>query len=438
MARDTEKLTERINEAWQEQHTTERMEMKCRHWEEIGEACLEVQGDDPNEILRQVTSRRAKEEAERIRLQLEKFKDELEETREKENQIAEQQMEDLRKKIESEKEADRAKHGDEMRREEERFTQEKEQREKLRHQKKEEYQEELKRKMQAPGQDEPERLFNEYQTKTRHLEEQDEILRKKEKELHERRVAAKKAKQDAKKKRQDGLLKPQEGEKKEEPQLEKQNSAVIRSMQRMKQHSRSTHPVQDWVRAIMESPVFHKIQSIESTLKEMKEGGGFISYYVDPEDRKQRCEGGLKEVPLESLPKAERGVFLYAQGILKKVQSEVGSTMPAVELKVASSLPEPSGSHTAFRNSFAWNPTTSSLYLRDTRLKNVGKCVMVLTHSLAHIMADTVNGGNDASPKFMHCFYGLMELLSEEMCSSTTKTPLAERKSFKNFHQADL
>eukprot|EP00755_Sulcionema_specki_P011586 Sspe_Gene.49371::Locus_26558_Transcript_4_4_Confidence_0.636_Length_334::g.49371::m.49371 len=56
------------------------------------------------------------------------------------------------------------------------------------------------------------------------------------------------------------------------------------------------------------------------------------------------------------------------------------------------------------------------LFIRDTRLQNIGEFASVLLHCLGHIKAGTIaEGCNDASPAFMYEYHGLLELLAEEM-----------------------
>ena len=66
-----------------------------------------------------------------------------------------------------------------------------------------------------------------------------------------------------------------------------------------------------------------------------------------------------------------------------------------VKISVASSLPHSGGKevgvdydNNAFANSFMWESSSRTLYIRQERLESVGEFALMLVHTLAHIQAD--------------------------------------------------
>ncbi|KAJ9462458.1 Cytadherence high molecular weight protein 2, partial [Diplonema papillatum] len=463
LQQEEEKIREDVSEAWHEKYNTKLLEMKCKHWEEIGQACSDLQGD-PEQALQHATSRKAKQEAERTRQQLEKYREELERNREKEKQAAQRQMEELKKKIQEEQEADRLRHEDEMRTEESRFQKDKEKREEERKRQKLDMDREMEERMKAN--DEPERLFQEYQVKKQALEEQNARQIASERENFERRVEAKKRQMAAKKKRQDELLKKaQDSDDKQQDEVseasirrdeappaaskpplsssptmvrrESTQSGIPTGKEDRRLKLRAAASPQDWVKAIIDSDLFRKVENIETMVRDIhKNTSGFVSFYLDSRDQSQSCEGHVTVVPAASLKPEELVVFEYGNFVLQKLRKHTAPPLPPITVQVASALKQPAH-HTAFRNSFNWDAKTSTLYVRRGRLQNIGEYVAVLVHCTAHVAAGTIDQScNDADPRFLKQFYGLFELVGEELFfakagNETASRPTGNRVDFR-------
>ena len=281
------------------------------------------------------------------------------------------------------------------------------------------------------------------------MEEQDNVQRKAEKEAFEKRVAEKKRRLAAKGKKRDELLQGAQGAEKEPaaamppvvpPETPTRNAVRQSSIgtapgeEKLRLRASKGAP-QEWMRAITDT-LMTKMSNIENVLTELRECGGVVSYYLDPKDRNQRCEGELIVLQKDQLKPEELIVFEYGKYILTQVKKMLSGHMQSINLEIATSLPDALGNHTSFRNSFHWDPSRKTLYVRRTRLQNLGEFTTVILNCLAHILAGTVREGcNDASPVFMHHFYGLIELLSEELFFTKTgdshKRPAGDRIDFR-------
>jgi hypothetical protein len=132
--------------------------------------------------------------------------------------------------------------------------------------------------------------------------------------------------------------------------------------------------------------------------------------YVDRRDATLACEGRLEIKSEASLNAREAMRFRFAQRALELMDMGPGSSDPANQVTIvpATALPANDNTHNAFRNSFHWDPTTRSLYVRVERMENVGEFVMVLMHSLAHIKVNPKDVSNDNDPEFRETFFHAM------------------------------
>ena len=88
--------------------------------------------------------------------------------------------------------------------------------------------------------------------------------------------------------------------------------------------------------------------------------------------------------------------------------------MPGIRIAVASKLPVPHGGMNAFRNSYHFDGRT--LHVRRSRLGTIGEFGVVVLHALAHIKVQKDPATwDDSDEAFVREFYGLMELMTEEM-----------------------
>jgi hypothetical protein len=141
-------------------------------------------------------------------------------------------------------------------------------------------------------------------------------------------------------------------------------------------------------------------------------------------DRQFRPEGQLKESNVSDLGDHERQRLAFGSEILKIFGMDRGTRK--VNICVASSLPSSGGNESsvdydnnAFANSFHWDGSSRTLYVRQERLESVGEFALMLVHTLAHIQADPRGSsgsmGNDADPKFISQFVKGMKLVTQSL-----------------------
>jgi hypothetical protein len=142
-------------------------------------------------------------------------------------------------------------------------------------------------------------------------------------------------------------------------------------------------------------------------------------------DRQFRLEGQLKEADVDDLGDHERQRLAFGSEILKIFGMDRGTRK--VNISVASALPSVSGSgdsftdydNNAFANSFHWDSSSRTLYVRQERLESVGEFALMLVHTLAHIQADprgqSGSMGNDSDPKFIAQFVKGMKLVTQTL-----------------------
>lgn len=160
---------------------------------------------------------------------------------------------------------------------------------------------------------------------------------------------------------------------------------------------------------------------------------GLLSYFLDEKDRAMPAnEGRLEQVDVARLPTAQYVVYGFATWVIENIQ-KMGLGVPEIKIAVASSLPDVQSNAIAFRNSYHYDASRKTLYVRDTRLNTIGEFIVVVLHAVAHIMASAAperHGAicwNDADPAFLTQFYGLLEVCTEEMFFMRLPKELAAR-----------
>ena len=198
---------------------------------------------------------------------------------------------------------------------------------------------------------------------------------------------------------------------------------------------------QQWVNGVVQqlsnSPIMEKLVKIEKMLAGQVKHG-LMSYYLDAKDRQLRSnEGRLEVVEMSELPTAQYVVYCFAASIRENI-SRNGITLPPVKVAIAKSLPDVPANASAFRNSYYYDHGRRTLFIRQSRLSNIGEFLLVSLHGLAHVKAalaedrQTFSTWNDADPSFLTEFYGLLEVVSEEMFFMRLPPQLAHRDAKEN------
>eukprot|EP00743_Colponemidia_sp_Colp-15_P011862 GILK01013343.1.p1 GENE.GILK01013343.1~~GILK01013343.1.p1 ORF type:complete len:774 (+),score=144.87 GILK01013343.1:64-2322(+) len=187
------------------------------------------------------------------------------------------------------------------------------------------------------------------------------------------------------------------------------------------------------VNQLQASPIMEKLIKIERLVEENQAHNGLLSYYLDEKDRAISAnEGKLETVEVSKLPTAQYVVFGFASWIMENIQ-RMGIGLPDIKIAVASSLPNSQASAIAFRNSYFYDASRKTLFIRDTRLNTIGEFTVVMIHALAHIKAASapdrgdIITWNDSDPAFLTQFYGLLEVCTEEMFFMRLPKELAYR-----------
>ncbi|CUE73353.1 membrane-associated protein, putative [Bodo saltans] len=222
------------------------------------------------------------------------------------------------------------------------------------------------------------------------------------------------------------------------------NSTMMSST--MMSGSPSGESYQQWVTAVVQqlssSPIMEKLVKIERMLASQVKHG-LLSYYLDSKDRQQRTnEGRLETVDFKDLTTPQAVVYCFAQTIRENI-SRAGIPLPPVKILIAKSLPDTQTNATALGCSYFYDHSRRTMYIRQSRLANIGEFVLVTLHALAHIKSavadDRANfsAWNDADPSFLTEFYGLLEVSTEEMFYMRMPTNVATRESLpqRNYRQ---
>eukprot|EP00656_Telonema_subtile_P011820 TRINITY_DN15898_c0_g1_i9.p1 TRINITY_DN15898_c0_g1~~TRINITY_DN15898_c0_g1_i9.p1 ORF type:complete len:221 (+),score=43.56 TRINITY_DN15898_c0_g1_i9:156-818(+) len=159
-----------------------------------------------------------------------------------------------------------------------------------------------------------------------------------------------------------------------------------------------------------------------------------LSYYVDDRDRKIKDnEGRLETIDLSELTTSQFVVYCFAASVRENI-SRVGIQVPQVKVAIAKTLPDSQTNASAFRNSYHYDHSRRTLFVRDSRLSSIGEFMLVSLHALAHIKSNgeangSFSGFNDADPAFLTEFYGLLEVCTEEMFYMRLPATLATRQT---------
>ncbi|XP_062894528.1 uncharacterized protein LOC134340886 [Mobula hypostoma] len=132
--------------------------------------------------------------------------------------------------------------------------------------------------------------------------------------------------------------------------------------------------------------------------------------YIDAVDAEFTCEGNLEPLTPEKISVTELAVYRFGIYIVQRVKRVIN--VPEINLLLASSLPQNNYTHNAFRNSFFYQHSQNTLFIRRQRLASVGDFSLLLVHCLAHLAAGELSDDSDAL--FLKFFHQALKCIFKE------------------------
>ncbi|KAF7699916.1 hypothetical protein HF521_002874 [Silurus meridionalis] len=146
--------------------------------------------------------------------------------------------------------------------------------------------------------------------------------------------------------------------------------------------------------------------------------------FIDFLDAQWDCEGELVKVAADTLNPREFLIYQHGQLLLQLLYTH--KVAPAVELQLASSLPANNYRCNAFRNSFYYQETENTLYVRQQRLQSVGGFSLLLLHCAAHISTGQLSV--DTNVSFQRAFFKVLQVCLSELFHARLEPDLDEEK----------
>ncbi|KAM9469539.1 uncharacterized protein Hap1MRO34_013970 [Clarias gariepinus] len=189
---------------------------------------------------------------------------------------------------------------------------------------------------------------------------------------------------------------------------------------------------EEWASVLELSPIFQLIQELEETLKVRAKDTGLLSGehvgsgcpFIDFLDAQWDCEGELVKVSADKLNPREFLIYQHGQLLLQLIHTH--RVAPAVKLHIASSLPTNNYCCNAFRNSFYYQETDGTLYVRQQRLQSVGSFSLLLLHCAAHISTGQLSF--DPTVAFQRAFFKVIQVCLNELFRARLELDSAEDK----------
>ncbi|CAK9096936.1 Putative uncharacterized protein MYH16 (Myosin heavy chain 16 pseudogene) (myosin heavy polypeptide 5) [Durusdinium trenchii] len=98
----------------------------------------------------------------------------------------------------------------------------------------------------------------------------------------------------------------------------------------------------------------------------------------------------------------------------------LGFAKDKVKILPARSIPANASQQCAFRNSFHWDRSSNTLFVRIERFQSVGDCVLIICHCLAHIKVhEDPSHFEDRDPQFLTAFYGSLRTIGSNLFKKT-------------------
>lgn len=137
-----------------------------------------------------------------------------------------------------------------------------------------------------------------------------------------------------------------------------------------------------------------------------KAAGGDTSPYIDLKDAQWECKGDLLPVKVQELKPSDFVVYRFGMFVANLICKQ--NQLPGVSMLIASNLPPNNYTHNCFRNSFFYEHSMKTLYIRKERLESVGEFVVVIMHCLSHIRVGDL--ADDSNPLFLREFYQVSDV----------------------------
>ncbi|KAI4904544.1 hypothetical protein NFI96_029605 [Prochilodus magdalenae] len=176
---------------------------------------------------------------------------------------------------------------------------------------------------------------------------------------------------------------------------------------------------EDWTGLLELSPLFQLIKEVDQQIRNRAWKVGLLSSnqpgsgrpFIDFLDAQWECEGDLVQVSTDTLNPREVLIYQHGQLLLQLLHTH--KVAPAVQLQLASSLPANDYHCNAFRNSFYYQETEETLYVRHQRLQSVGGFSLLLLHCTAHISVGQLS--IDSAPGFQRAFFKVLQVCLSEL-----------------------
>ncbi|KAA8594298.1 hypothetical protein FQN60_005132, partial [Etheostoma spectabile] len=94
---------------------------------------------------------------------------------------------------------------------------------------------------------------------------------------------------------------------------------------------------------------------------------------------------------------------------------------PAISLQIAAGLPNNNYFNNAFRNSFFYQESEETLFVRRQRLQSVGGFSLLLLHCLSHVKIKDMS--SDSSPAFQRLFFKILQACLGELFQARLGMP---------------
>eukprot|EP00163_Fabomonas_tropica_P011852 TRINITY_DN227_c0_g2_i1.p1 TRINITY_DN227_c0_g2~~TRINITY_DN227_c0_g2_i1.p1 ORF type:complete len:7500 (+),score=2428.07 TRINITY_DN227_c0_g2_i1:177-22676(+) len=194
----------------------------------------------------------------------------------------------------------------------------------------------------------------------------------------------------------------------------------------------------EWLDLLTKSPLMAKLRQIEDMLRsgDLKVGqvsGGDAKSsdssaagasapvasgeaFLDARDASWSPEGALEVIEVNDLSAINFVVYKFGLHILDilTVQSHA-----SVNLLIAKSLPATNYARNAFKNSFYYEDSTKTLFLREQRVQSAGDFILVLVHALSHVKCRSFD--DDTNPAFLREFYKNLRTVCSELFFAKSK-----------------
>ncbi|XP_034025206.1 uncharacterized protein si:dkey-103g5.4 [Thalassophryne amazonica] len=202
-------------------------------------------------------------------------------------------------------------------------------------------------------------------------------------------------------------------------------SSGIQESEPVKEPARLLHipvPVisgEEWSKLLQLSPLFQLLKGVELQLKCSAHAAGLLQAesadrgksFVDILEAQWDCEGEL--IPLDSSLLNPREFLVYQHGLFLLNTLHNLKLTPSVSLQIAATLPHNNYFNNAFRNSFFYQESQATLFVRRQRLQSVGGFSLLLLHCLSHVKLN--NMSSDCSPAFQRLFFKMLQACLAEL-----------------------